>query len=97
MPVVSFVLYQTQLNTQRGSNRSRMANTVALTTMATRLTSNGTKQNSVVAAYLVTYDYEWGGRTRRPMPRDHFLIYVASPSSLFRQFSHTSDKVQYRT
>jgi hypothetical protein len=31
------------------------------------------------------YQYEWGVRTRRPMYRDHFLIYCASPSALFRQ------------
>jgi hypothetical protein len=31
------------------------------------------------------YQYEWGGCTRRPMHRDHFLIHCASPSALFRQ------------
>jgi len=31
------------------------------------------------------YQYPWGGCTRRPMYRDHFLIYCASPSTLFCQ------------
>jgi hypothetical protein len=30
-------------------------------------------------------EYEWGGSIRRPLHRDHFLIYFASPTALLRQ------------
>jgi len=38
-----------------------------------------------VARLLFTYQchYAWGRRTRRPMYRDHFVIYCATPYALF--------------
>ena len=48
---VTFVPYETQ----RVMNRSRMVDTDAETTVDTRPTSNVTKQNNAVAAYLAKF------------------------------------------
>jgi hypothetical protein len=46
---------------------------------------------------ILRYESEckWGGRNRRPLHRDHFLIYCAVPSFVFRQQSRAYNEAQY--